>query len=866
MTIHCHDIHHNNCSTLIEASWSYCPQCGSRTGQLFLPTSPSLRFTPEHGGDAALPVKSKGTSPVVYDVSLRPTVPSAPEAELSLRDALGRSVQSVSAECKPSGLGRLNFHWKGQKLPPSDQPLLVPLEIHSDDAPPKDAFDTAPDNRRRVWDTVWLQVVSAAPPKLVIDTELLLFNSRLRERTLSLSNVGDTALMLRPIQPPIGYEIEPVSVLGQPVQGNTWTIPGHQQRSWTIRSLPSVRPGTFQVSIYSDNGNTLGSISLFCEDNKAVTSRTSYVIGVDFGTSGTSVWKRSGRDDRLPAAALHDINAAAGEDPLRFPTLIYVALKDGHETGFYIGYEALRAYENAGASHGFLVRELKSALRQDEEPYVRDYGPNYTIAILLRRFLQSLKKQIIDPAIEGGNGVSVAWNFSLPVLDSHRGSKGTLYQKQKSRLETAVYAAGYMESNCTLDFFTEPYCAAIYLLLEYGKYRYPDSRRPRENEWACIFDSGGGTTDVILGRIWFEKGQLRFEEVSTLGGHFANERSQEVTMFGGESVTRRTAIFLSVWRKRKYDYLKDARFAKLDSDTYDRLMAIADRAVHDDTILLGYENGVLSGDDLWVKKVELLRETDKFKRQVASLGTPSALTELRIPSATPGLEDRFISIEREEFDGIVVDPKLKLIGAEMNRSVFAMSGQTEKNDNIPSPVDVAWVFGVGGNCRTKRIDDWLQGFFPAGIQRLDQANADGSRDDSDRMLAVSGGAVWASKARRDNAVPYDLRVEHEGVKEVFQTSTYSALSDLSKEVHYNIDIPPGRRARFVVWARGKGTVNDNEEGFDGKVGAFEFYNPESGIDSEQMSINLVFGFERRRLVVNSDESGQKETKFTYAIG
>ena len=612
-------------------------------------------------------------------------------------------------------------------------------------------------------------------------------------------------------------------------------------------------------------------------------TRTRYVIGVDFGTSGTSIYKRDGRDDRLAAVALTDNKARAGIDPpRRFPTVLYISFKGGNESGFYIGFEAQqKQQQKEGDRPGLWVREIKSLLRTDREPFVAEFGPNYRVDLLLRRFLQKLYAQIIEPQLEGGSAASVAWNFSLPVLDSHSGGSGTLFELQKHRLETAIRSANYVKTGDVLEFFTEPFCAAVYLLLGHGNYRYPAGQAPQDGDWACIFDSGGGTTDVVLGRLRMENGQMRFEEVSTLGGYRDGaDKNGSVTTFGGELLTRKTAIYLSVWQgeqskdDKSYQLLLHevarlsrqgalgARDAKIVGDD---LRSIAVMAANNEelftqpTVVLGAR----AKPNPWLEFSQIWDDVERYKRQLASLALPSAMTNLPFPSRESDDKTFPVAIVRREFDEVVVNKRLASMGEAMRREVFGDAAI------VAAPAEVKWVFGVGGNCRVRRVQDWLHEFFGQSdsVQELTKLT-DGVKDESDRMLAVAGGAVWANKASRDNTLPYDVRVERAG-EIVFAARAHTPLGDVAAR-ELICALHEGQTTEFRAILSGQIGGDSGPVSFAGEVGRFGVVNRQgdagaSEYEVEARNITVRVGLEGRTLRAWSDEAGELQEVFAFSF-
>ena len=838
----CHDIHDNACLTELASDWKFCPTCGRKPASVTIET-PSLLFPFRQ----PLALRHRGFESVTFAAKV--DAATAPEAA-PLR------ITGAPISIRAGQMAGLRFEWTSQIPPPDQPPLRVPLRILTDDGPPRDPWsDDAIQTRRREWQ-VLLNIAAATKARLQLLQDVAIFHPACNQRTVQIANTGDEILQLNPIEPPYGYAIE--SDDKGPRGADAWTIAPRSMRQWKLRALGAAPVGESTLTVWSRDLKQKAALRLLHQNREKIEATTTRVVGVDFGTSGTSVWMRSGKDAREAAFALKDPAARRDEDPLRFPTEIFIRMKGGVEEkhGFTIGYEARQASEAQGG-RGLFVRELKSLLRGDEEPFVAEFGPQYTIDNLLRRYLQTLKEKIIDPAL-GAPGATIAWNFSVPVLDGHRGGARVLFERQKSRLEKAVRAANFVTTGCTLEFFTEPYCAAVYLLLQHGQYRFPAGQSPKDGDWACVFDSGGGTTDVVLGRLYHQHGRLQFEEVSTLGGYRSDDKAQEVNTFGGQALTRRTALYLTV----RHDYLK--LFDGGNSLSAQVVSAMQSAAIE------GGEKAVAS-DENWQGSAPLwFREIESYKKQIARLPAPNSEGQIDIANRQTGGQK--VKIRRAQFDKQVVDIRLEPLQKEMDRSVFAIDKDTERGD-LPLPSQVRWVFGVGGNCRVRRIgDDWLHGYFTAGVQNLESLNSQGEMDDSDRMLAVSGGTVWAAQARRANAAPYRIWVaESAGEKgapqglPVFELFANDALSDQTVYPECNRLVPPGEEARFEVWIEGNVAAGEVNVPFRGCVGSFALRNDDFS-QPEKRNLSAYFRFQGRKLLVEADENGaSRVAKFEYVV-
>ena len=876
----CRDIHAHACPQIIKPETAFCPTCGRPTvGVSASPSAAQVVLAPGQN-TLSLPLRVVGQAKVV----VRARVAAAEPVRFKTREGVD-TIFDGSAP-KPENAGPLTITlpmvWTDDERPSLEVPRQVPLHLETLDGPPRDIFNVEPANRARAWAPLVLQVSSPRPAKLEVATEVLLLSGRERERELELINSGDSPLQLRPPVVPVGFEISARD------SGNSgeWVLAPGARKVWSVRALSQAPAGATAMALHNIAGVELGKITMLVPARSALATRTRYVVGVDFGTSGTSIYQRDGRDDNQKAVALLDVKARAGvDDPKRFPTVLYVSFKNGLESGFYIGYEALqKQQQKEGDAPGLFVREIKSLLRTDEEPFVLQFGPNYRVDLLLRRFLQKLREQIIEPQLEGGRTASVAWNFSLPVLDSHAGGSRQLFERQKSRLENAIRDAGTIKTGDELEFFTEPFCAAVYLLLGHGNYRYPRNRGPRDGDWACIFDSGGGTTDVVLGRLRLEQGQMRFEEVRALGG-YQKAGEQKVTTFGGELLTRKTAIYLSVWQRpgevgdaqaredRSYKLVlhEVARLSRQGALGHrderivaDDLRTIAALAPDNEEIFM--QPKVVLDKKIktnpWVEFYDLWEDVERFKRQLASVALPGATVNLPFPSRESDDKTFPVPIVRREFDEVVVNRRLDAMSAAMQTQIFG-------GEDVAAPAEVRWVFGVGGNCRVRRVQDWLGEFFPDrnSVQDLTVVSG-GLADESDRMLAVAGGAVWANKASRDNTLPYSIRVEGAG-ETIFEAQAYVPLSDI-EPIEKIYQMIYGHHIELRCVLSGDIAGPNGAVPFEGAVGRFTLANREMDAEAPahetpMRNISVRIGLEGRTLRAWSDEAGETREVFAFSF-
>lgn len=372
---------------------------------------------------------------------------------------------------------------------------------------------------------------------------------------------------------------------------------------------------------------------------------------------------------------------------------------------------------------------------------------------------------------------------------------------------------------------------------------------------------------------------MRFEEVSTLGGYRENGENG-VTTFGGELLTRKTAIYLSVWQSEQSKEDKSYQLLLHEVARLSRQGALGNRdakIVGDDlrTIAVMAANneelftqpavtlGTRIKPNPWLEFSQIWEDVERYKRQLASLALPSATTKLQFPSRESDDKTFPVTIARREFDEVVVNKRLASMGEAMRREVFGDAVA------VAAPAEVNWVFGVGGNCRVRRVQDWLHEFFGQSnsVQNLTRLSG-GVADESDRMLAVAGGAVWANKASRDNTLPYDLRVERAG-EIVFEAHAHTPLGDVkARELICALNYQQSVEFRCVL--SGQIAGNGEAVNFAGEVGRFGVTNSHADAGAgeyevESRNITVRVALEGRTLRAWSDESGAPKEVFAFSF-
>ena len=879
----CGPLHGDSCEQILEANWAYCPRCGRPTWSIAPTTSALLASSapPAFELKFAFRTFQAGTSaPAAATLELKvlpsewddgtPAIWAFADGTRPQRDWSRR----FDANFAPSAPGVVRLSETEAKALLGHR-FVARANVRLHDGPAaSDGFALVSDPSRHQRETQWeWEVRLPRPGSLHFDQTLLFFRDTVRERELTARNTGDEPLEVVSPRAPRGFSVEVVSGATSLTQdGPLRVLPGARLRLRVRRTDALAGRAVFALQ---GRSGSLGEVELLVADSARARTTAKWVVGVDFGTAGTSVWKRPALDDGAPPQVLRDSYAveAAGEDARRFPTLIYVRHDAGLDRGLFIGFRALREWERDAydPQKGLLVRELKSLLREQSEPFVHIHA-RYTVDNLLRRFLQELKRTLIEPET-GGEGVAIAWNFSLPVLDSHSGGSRELFSRQKDRFQRGLEAAGYLNANCSLDFWTEPFCAAAYLLTRRGKWKFPANRPPRQNDWMLVFDSGGGTTDAVLGRLDFDdQGQLLLDEVATLGGfggQGSTSSSRALSTFGGERLSRRTIVFLTAFPDR--NVLVD--WPGLDAARVEALTSVAKKG---ESEVAKSTTGVPPHEQLnpWDVDPTIARAFEIPKRALAGLPTRATQHNIRaelthVRPVAPGVRDPFV-VQRAEFDYAVVDDHcLDSLWKEMLFQILGERDAVKVIPDRPTRDEVTWVFPVGGNCRVRRIVERLESEFGDSVQELALEHEDQNgkivRDDSERMLAVSGGTVWAGVARPEHMAPYALCVRRAGESEtLFEIAFRSPLGVEFSHPSRTFSIPRGQSLAFEIEAQGQLSAGGRDFPFQGRVGRFQISShlaPDGDEEARPLNFDLRLSATSRGAEVHFvDESGATSQK------
>jgi hypothetical protein len=471
------------------------------------------------------------------------------------------------------------------------------------------------------------------------------------------------------------------------------------------------------------DGQTFRTL-LYCPPVESSAPLPLAVVGIDLGTAFTSVTFRECRHNPLlddPVVFLRP----PGEEKERFPTRIWV----GAQGDLVFGSRATEVHREDETA-GFLFREIKTLLRgRSRAPEFIDLGWRHNEAIALAqrlfgdawpqalatRYLRWLYEKTIVPELErrfGTANVNVRYVFSLPVLDyaiegtEGRAASSRLHQIQRAQMSECIRQAGFPEEQTEFQF--EPVCAALGLL--YPPIDEPDwprlggRRCPIETGHSvAVFDSGGGTTDVVLMRADVEEqsGRVSLEVQSCLGVGTQGET------FGGELVT--TDLLRALQDPTLVRMPPGARWFEGEMNV---------------EVVLGEDSRRLERDLAEDLKMELAPITCErvLRNREQTIIYPIVLERLMVS---------YLASLAEEL--------LERVFTEVDRA------------------ETRYYLSVGGNTYIAPMQRWIQKF----MQDEEEGVASRRRLDIPeryRKLAVAWGAVWVPDARIRNAVPYDLEV------------------------------------------------------------------------------------------------------------
>ena len=687
----CSDVHDDGggCAQTVSerASWKFCPHCGRLLGHAHADASP---FTPLPGVAQRVPLRLRcaGLAAVSAIFTFETEV-----ADVYLVGPATRTLRPRLAEALELDLPPLTV----------ETSVIGRLTLQSEDGASADLDDPW---QMRPWvrtKSMPLTVRVARPAYLRAAQDVALFSEQTARRTIELVNEGDQFLAITEVCPPSGYVLEgPQPFRLAPLGTARLAL----RRDWTVSA-----PADAVLQIFTEAGSSTAAVRLRSTPRQEMQELPVAIVGVDFGTAYTSVaFRKCLYNPDLPDRI--DFLRPPGQNTDRFPTRLWL----GKDNSARFGLQAKAEYLKDETA-GYLFREIKTLLRQVDNDLIhprrfqgaaldhltKTYGTRWPEA-LVTRYLTWLREKLIFPELKrlfGSTDVHVQYVFSLPVLDF--ATEGSIYQTQLESTKRCAAAAGFPVHENHVDFQFEPVCAALGLLYSTNEEEIPrlGSRAYPINagDHIAVFDSGGGTTDIVLARVEATSDQggiaLHVEHCLGVGSN--------VETFGGEWVT---------------DALDNA-FKDLKSVTGDH----------------SWHSSAFSRTDALDGSIsELVRDEVEFIKQALANKDSWEYTD-------PGGKTQKIT---SAVLGRLINPHLKSLSSEMRQRVFTEVSREETR----------YYLCIGGNTALKDVEAWIQAFMQD--EDPEHSGRQLRLPEESRQMAVAYGTAWVPDARIRNAVPYDL--------------------------------------------------------------------------------------------------------------
>ncbi|MGI6544694.1 MAG: hypothetical protein ACOX44_16920 [Limnochordia bacterium] len=739
----------STCDQEIMPDWLFCVRCGRPTGHISCNQNPvQLQVPHMEACRRSFTLSNRGHRSISIHLKNKKLAKGVNLIGRLLPSIMGDSSVEIMLELPPFSSAD------------TDNIPIGTLVIESQDAERNIDDPWAPIGWRT--EHIELQAHVLKPALFLIEEEALVFRRRINQRTLKVTNVGETNGRLR-VLCPRGYACDQTHIILSPHESAELTI----SRLWTevpqvpTKSTLQIQPSTDQQSL---------SISLYAL-NEPMTKRVpDAIVGIDFGTAYTSVVIREPLGFDPAADPLYFLSPPQAEPgtELRFPTRIWVDIADPKK--MLIGNAATKHYKD-NEGNGYLFREIKSLLRWEEadaaqqvvlSPLVRRddaisllrerWGSRWPLELIIA-YLKQVRVLMVEKHLRqrftlDPKELDIQYVFSLPVLD-----QGELSRRSEKQMRFCIAEAGFPMD--AVEFAYEPACAALGLLSisidaakedrnrvhtgmgaagnaveienwpQIGSIKHPI----QDGDHILVFDSGGGTTDIVLGQVHLDQDtqQVSLEVRSYLGV------GTNAETFGGEYVTDIMRQALMNAQPELTEYCSGAlgvsqlymAVQSFSVDVYKRRSTIAQR--NDKQLDTAKEELAFIND------VEAHDYIDQVKRRLATYETVTL--NPKNPNNTtvrPGIL------------GSIVDAPMNSIGQALQERVFT----------DVQPQDIRYYICLGGNSALKPIVHHVATLLGDPEHRRHLAIPERGR-----MLAVAYGTVWVPDARIRNAVPYGVIVK-----------------------------------------------------------------------------------------------------------
>lgn len=746
--------------------WKFCPRCGRSTAHLTVEEDgETVTVTHDKDEIREIPLRNDGLAPLTVRLRVR-----SEEGAITLA-----SGQPPVAQVPRGAETRVKVQVAARKR---KRDMAGYLEIASDDGKPGAADDPwNPD--RSMQTSLPINITVEQPPDPYLDPPNVILHERVSSRTVTVRNRGGGKLILGPPSAPPGYGNRPI--MGAMTSKNEFPLAIEVWREKAkMDGADTLSPAESQFHIVffgAQKQELLLPVRWIPPTSQG--RKPEAIIGVDFGTAFTSIAVREFEANVWDNNRNDPVSFVEVDGLRRFPTRIYFS-NDG---SIAYGPTATPTIKEQGyQSGGYLLREIKTLLREPENndvfcnrtpdearQFLRGkYGTDWQRGVVteyLRWVFQITQRKLRERF--GDDTVEVRYVISLPVLDHNFRNSTTaesdIYKMQRESMEFCLTAAGFPMEWCA--FQMEPVCAALGIInppteadgsfLKEGGTRIPLSQGQR----ILVFDSGGGTTDVVVMQATIgDKGKISLSLEGCLG---VQGKSQT---FGGEMVTKKVLEAV----ERPSSIASNPKYPFHIGDP--NLLAVFPDAIGIDDVDLteNSDEKLLFLDEAEILKIELshLNEGQTVRR--GSGDDAVEFTEYFLP--------------------YIVNGPLTTLVKDLNENLFQPNLPFLEGSLQPRQID--YYIPVGGNSGIPIISQWLSKYMGDKPKKY-ELSEDG------RKIAVAYGATFAYDSRQRNTALYDVAVYatvNPGTpdakdEQIFAVQSFAATDAVTKRARY--DIPAG---------------------------------------------------------------------------
>jgi len=748
-------------SEIKEKNWKYCKNCGSSTGFLKDFPSDGIEF------------------PIVFEDSSSRYCSRCPFSDLK-KNRLLKMSNSWQIDLKNEGYRTVKLkvrlldgpdwiklkHKSGRAIKlEDDYPLTLEvtgkideqyvnrlfLEIESNDE-----FRGEQRWKRDIWrkQEIPINFKEQGIGILNIKEKILLFNKNIKERNFSVINTGDKCFKILDLNIPEGFELQNSD--GKTLNRSTisdlyWSCEHEEILTLKVIDDKFVKKligdkGKLKLTFRLCTGISYDLLIHLEEEEQIEVIPPRYIVGVDFGTENTSLYYLDVVEDKIEAIKINGKTS--------IPSYMYFYHNDRSKPTAF-GHTAKEEAKLRRMDEGDLIKDIKLLLGSELDFYVSEYrNSKYTNDFLLEEFLCILKREI-DHFISKKNPakVKLKYVFTLPVLDN-----GEMYLEQKHKMIKAIKEV--YSNNIDIDkdvkFIKEPQSAALCFF-------HPETLStlnldPFENgDTICIYDSGGGTTDIALLRINTGNGEDSFEVLGTLGTQMPwideVEDDDEFVRFAGRIVDD-TVLELMV-KQSIGSFNPSEEEIEIEKD-----------------LLFNKAMGVNIGPFNLRIMIELCK-IDLDKESTINLSE-------KIATLSSSIGDDFF-VNRED-----LHKELEPLVDE----TITMLQKLKETHNISK---IKYIFPIGGNTRFPLVDEKLK------LSRIGNQIIDMSSFEKIRMEAVARGSVLAYRATFSNLIPYDIYWSLSGDKKVGWEKMFYENNSLSdQEIERPLQLSQGDEVNVLL--------------------------------------------------------------------